>query len=85
MSNISALSRQIPVPGVKTNKTDIFIAGIGAVGGTLIRQINNLSDANSFNIIGVCNSTEHFGYQMKNPKIQTGAFQTEKPKTGKKL
>lgn len=74
MSNISALSRQLSVPGIKSKKTDLFIAGIGAVGGTLIRQINNLSDADSFNIIGACNSTRSLWIGDEKPKINRKAL-----------
>ena len=74
MNNISALSRQLPVPRAKPDKTDIFIAGIGAVGGTLIRQINNLSDADLFNIIGVCNSSRTLWISDKEPKINKQAL-----------
>lgn len=70
MSNISALNREIPVPGTKPTETDLFIAGIGAVGGTLIRQINNLTDSSSFNIIGVCNSSRTLWINNNEPKIQ---------------
>jgi len=69
MSNLAALSRELSVPGVTSNKTDIFIAGIGAVGLTLIRQIDGLSDADSFNIIGVCNSRRVLWTQNEGPKI----------------
>ena len=57
MSNLSPLSSKLLVPEDKAEKTDIFIAGIGAVGGTLVRQIKDLSDSASFHIIGVCNSS----------------------------
>jgi len=55
MSNLSAISSSQPVYLEKQTKTDLFIAGIGAVGGTLIRQIHSLSDAQNFRLIGVCN------------------------------
>ena len=73
MSNISALSRKLSVPAAKSKKTDLFIAGIGAVGGTLIRQINNLSDADSFNIVGACNSSRTLWAtnDVPNPKFNS--------------
>lgn len=37
-------------------KTDIFLAGIGAVGGTLLRQIDEFSDKINLKMIGLCNS-----------------------------
>ncbi|REL38105.1 hypothetical protein DYD21_05680 [Rhodohalobacter sp. SW132] len=55
MSNFAAISSSQPVYLEKQAKTDLFIAGIGAVGGTLIRQIHSLSDKEHFRIIGVCN------------------------------
>ena len=44
-------------PSVKRKKINLFIAGIGAVGGTLTRLVHDLDHAlYELNIIGVCNS-----------------------------
>lgn len=80
MSNISALSRQISVPGIKSNTTDLFIAGIGAVGGTLIRQIRDLSDTDSFNIIGTCSSKRTLWLENEGLKINKKALANGKVK-----
>lgn len=74
MSNISALSRELPVPENKATESDLFIAGIGAVGSTLIRQIKNLSDSDSFNIIGVCNSSRTLWTKDSEPEIHSQAL-----------
>lgn len=70
MSNISALGTNLPSSKTSTRqKTDIFIAGVGAVGGTLIHQLRNLSDTDSYNLIGVCNSSRTLWLNGTRPTI----------------
>ena len=69
MTQSSALYRHVQLPKNKPAQTDIFIAGVGAVGGTLIRQLKNLSDTSSFNLIGVCNSSRTLWLDGKSPTI----------------
>jgi aspartokinase/homoserine dehydrogenase 1 len=57
MKQFSALNKTYPEPVPESSTCDLFVAGIGAVGGTLIRQIRSLSDSDLFHIVGVCNST----------------------------
>jgi len=85
MSNITALSRQLSVPDIKSNKTELFIAGIGAVGGTLIRQINDLSDSDIFNLVGVCNSKRTLWIQEDNPKINNQGLANGEVKSWKQI
>lgn len=41
-----------------SNRTDIFLAGVGAVGGKLLQLIDDFDSTEvSFNVIGLCNST----------------------------
>ncbi|HKL18819.1 MAG TPA: aspartate kinase [Halalkalibaculum sp.] len=41
-----------------TNRTDIFLAGVGAVGSKLLQLIDEFNSEDvSFNVIGLCNST----------------------------
>lgn len=41
-----------------TNRTDIFLAGVGAVGGKLLQLIDEFDSTEvSFNVIGLCNSS----------------------------
>lgn len=41
-----------------SNRTDIFLAGVGAVGSKLLQLLNEFhSDETSFNVIGLCNSS----------------------------
>ncbi|MFO7845780.1 MAG: hypothetical protein R6V27_04395 [Balneolaceae bacterium] len=56
MNNLAALGQNLSSEPSKCKKTDLFIAGIGAVGQTLIRQLRSLDQSDSFNILGVCNS-----------------------------
>lgn len=56
MRNIASISHHLPLPQSHQQKTDLFVAGIGAVGGTLVEQIRALPDTHQFNIIGLCNS-----------------------------
>ncbi len=47
------------VPKPKPKSASIFIAGVGAVGGSLINQFNKLDiDRYHLNVIGFCNSTK---------------------------
>jgi len=69
MTHSSALYRHVQLPKNRPAQTDIFIAGVGAVGGTLIRQLKNLSDTSSFNLIGVCNSSRTLWLDGKSPTI----------------
>lgn len=51
---------------VKSGKK-LFIAGTGAVGGTLLKQIQSLNGLNSLQIIGICNSShQKFYYNDEN-------------------
>ena len=56
MSNIASISKHLPLPHTHQHTTDLFIAGTGAVGGTLVEQIRSLPDTHQFNIVGLCNS-----------------------------
>ena len=56
MSNIASISKHLPLPQTHHQTTDLFIAGVGAVGGTLVEQIRALPDTHQFNIVGLCNS-----------------------------
>ncbi|SMO52782.1 hypothetical protein [Gracilimonas mengyeensis] len=64
MKKTSSAPHILPISQKK--KLSVFIAGIGAVGGTLVRQINQLnSSAFELEIIGVCNSS----FTLWNPDI----------------
>lgn len=42
---------------IDDKRIDVFVAGVGAIGGTLLEQINNLeNDDLTIKIIGICNS-----------------------------
>lgn len=56
MSNLTSLGKKLSATPQQRTKTDLFIAGTGAVGQTLIRQIQTLDQSGSFRIVGVCNS-----------------------------
>lgn len=61
MSSSRALKLK-KIPGGKTNvkpkSANIFLAGVGAVGGALINQFNQLDQSRyELNVIGFCNST----------------------------
>ncbi len=46
-----------PQPLVEKKKLQLFIAGIGAVGGTLLHLINDLQNPGfELTVIGICNS-----------------------------
>src|SRR5690625_4797256 len=45
--------------GLKPYSANVFIAGVGAVGGALINQFNSLDRQKyDINVIGLCNSTK---------------------------
>lgn len=57
----------------------LFIAGIGAVGGTLLQQIENLdSSVFNLNIIGVCNSKKVL-WDPQTATLETDLKQSEHP------
>ncbi|CAN5242007.1 aspartokinase [soil metagenome] len=80
MSKTAALSSSIPLHKQKPVITDLFIAGVGAVGGTLIRQIKNLSDAERFNLVGVCNSSRILWLNGKEKIINKQTLASGEPK-----
>lgn len=69
MSKMALLSKQLTVPDPKPQKIDIFVAGYGAVGSTLIRQINDLSDSDYFHIVGICNSSRVAWFDEKSESV----------------
>lgn len=86
MSNITALGKTISLPQKSVDQqTDIFIAGVGAVGGTLIRQLRNLSDTSSFNLHGVCNSSRTLWLNGKSPTINRQALAAGEPRNWDRL
>lgn len=56
MTRISTLKKIKPEPQALPQKTNVFIAGIGAVGGTLLQQTLNLPSPYSVNVVGICDS-----------------------------
>lgn len=86
MSNVTSLSKTLSLPQKSAHvQTDIFIAGVGAVGGTLIRQLKNLSDTNSFNLIGVCNSSRTLWLNGKSPTINRKTLAAGEPRNWDRL
>lgn len=55
MTQQASLKKVSSLPALEPKKTDLFIAGVGAVGGTLVKQVHDFSSA-KLNIIGACNS-----------------------------
>lgn len=62
MTQLSAVhpSKSIPKPASGVKK--IFIAGVGAVGSTLLKQISLLKKTQSLRVLGVCNSRHVLWY-----------------------
>lgn len=80
MTNSAAFSRSVSLNLNQKQTANIFIAGVGAVGGTLIRQIQNLSDSDNFNIIGICDSSRTLWLNGENKSINKQALSSGKPK-----
>jgi len=80
MTNSAAFSRSVPLNLHKNQVVNLFIAGVGAVGSTLIRQIQNLPDSNKFNIIGVCDSSRALWLNGENRSINKQALSSGTPK-----
>ncbi|MEX2477009.1 MAG: hypothetical protein WD357_01140 [Gracilimonas sp.] len=85
-----ALKRSIPEKKPKKKKLTVFIAGIGAVGGTLLQQIMALDHPFfELEIIGFCNSrSTHWNpdtQQLKNAGALQSGVQTDWDKITKKL
>lgn len=74
MKHISALNKTFTEPAYASSTCDLFVAGIGAVGSTLIRQIRSLSDSDLFHVIGVCNSTRTLWIHNNEPDIDKQAL-----------
>lgn len=55
---LSLISRTIPKLRERSIKINLFIAGVGAVGGTLFRQIRELDQDGNISIVGVCNTSK---------------------------
>jgi len=80
MTNTAAFSRPVSLNLHKNQAAGLFIAGVGAVGGTLIRQIQNLPDSGKFNIIGVCDSSRALWLDGDNKAINKQALAAGTPK-----
>ncbi len=53
---ILALKKHAEQKGISKKRLNIFLAGVGAIGGTLLHQIESLEHRDiSLNIIGICN------------------------------
>lgn len=81
MTHLSAIqpSRNVPKPAATVKK--IFIAGVGAVGSTLLKQISTLRNNSSLRVLGICNSRHVLWYDhsksdyslndlLRSPEIQ---------------
>jgi bifunctional aspartokinase / homoserine dehydrogenase 1 len=85
MTNSAAFSRSVSLNLNQKQTANIFIAGVGAVGGTLIRQIQNLSDSDKFNIIGVCDSSRTLWLNGEKKSINKQALSSGKPKNWSRI
>src|SRR5690554_1381856 len=77
----STLSAAVKKPFTKTNpnkKISLFIAGLGAIGSTLLKQIRELNHPKfQFQLLGVCNSTHtlwnpDLDEVLNDPKLKKG-------------
>ncbi len=49
----------------------LFVAGTGAVGGTLIRQLENLDSPHNFRLLGSCNTRNFIFREQGHPPVKT--------------
>ena len=58
----------------------VFVAGVGAVGGTLLKQINALNNAFKIQIIGICNTKFQKFYPGTEAVTASDLYQKSAPK-----
>lgn len=65
MTQLKAYKKQEPQKAAKVKK--LFIAGVGAVGNTLLKQVSRYNGDQNLRILGVCN-TRHVQWYDHSPK-----------------
>lgn len=76
----SAALKSISKPGPIQSSKKVFIAGVGAVGGTLLKQINALKPVNKIQIIGICNSKFQKFYSNEEAVSAYDLYHNNEPK-----
>ena len=82
MTRLRALKDTKSTPSTKpaAKKTKIFIAGIGAVGGSLVHQVQKIAESASVELIGVCDSSRTLWSNGEKKPITKRDIRHGKPK-----
>lgn len=84
MSNLKAIKSPNQQLNSKTVKK-VFVAGTGAVGGTLIKQIRENAENQPLDLIGVCNSKNVKWFKDGNTQLNYDELRTAPSKNWKKI